>query len=345
MSLPNHQQPQTGDPLPPLLSICLLKSSPLLSQPSSPRLPDYLDCLLLLPTLQYPPDKTPAPSTSSSPLDDSPHDLSIAPSLHTTWTHPPIIPSSMGWSSPQKHTHASSTSNSPPRKKAIRRRWMTLMKPLSSLKPVSSGTSTPSATLQTATSRTADSLTSPSLSETDSPAQPNGSSNLMMAKSLAIQRKMVLTTSPTSARFMQHPSTQLTLQSLSPIGSTKPFKGWPVPMLSSLMWLRAWTIGASKLTLCGIEILTNMSSTTKLSLTTSTVSSKAPSLPAISVRAGWNVHNFQSGFHIWQENPCTCPPTNVLTKGGRKDKDITSKGEHDVIDLTVKDSSSDDKEL
>ncbi len=57
------------------------------------------------------------------------------------------------------------------------------------------------------------------------------------------------------------------------------------------------------------------------------------------------MHDLLSGFHIWQENPCTCPPTNMLGEDGRKDEDITSKGECDVIDLTNKNSSSNDKEL
>jgi len=35
----------------------------------------------------------------------------------------------------------------------------------------------------------------------------------------------------------------------------------------------------------------------------------------------------------------------MLAEDGRKDKDVTSKGECDVIDLTIEDSSSNDKEL
>src|SRR6266403_516480 len=51
--------PSTEDPLPPLSSICLLKSSPHRSQAPSPHIPDYLDSFLLLPMLQYPQDPLP----------------------------------------------------------------------------------------------------------------------------------------------------------------------------------------------------------------------------------------------------------------------------------------------
>jgi len=87
------------------------------------------------------------------------------------------------------------------------------------------------------------------------------------------------------------------------------------------------------------------SSTIKPSSIKSTMSSRALSSPMTSVKVDWNVHNFWSGFCIWWENPCACPPTNMLAEGGRKDEDITVKGEHDVIDLTIKDSLSNDKEL
>ncbi len=89
----------------------------------------------------------------------------------------------------------------------------------------------------------------------------------------------------------------------------------------------------------------NASSTTKPSLTTPTANSRVPSLLMINVKAGWSVHNFPNGFHIWWENPCACPPISVLGEDGRKDMDVTSKGECDVIDLTNEDSSSDDEEL
>ncbi len=46
-------------------------------------------------------------------------------------------------------------------------------------------------------------------------------------------------TSPMSARSMCPPSTQLTLQSLYPIGSMRPFKGQPLATLPSLMQSRA----------------------------------------------------------------------------------------------------------
>src|SRR6266446_2604036 len=341
----NLQQCQTGDPLPPLSLIHLLRSSPLLSQTPLPQLPDYLDYLLLLPTLQYPSEKTPPLSTISLPSDNSPLDLSIMPSPLTALNQAHTTSSSTGLSSPQKHALTALSNNSLLKKRNTRRAWVTSKKALSSWKPTSLGTLIPSPNPQMATLRMGSFPTLPSPVVMVSPIQPSGSSNLTMAVLPAIQRKMVLTTSPMSARFMRHPSTQLTLQSLYPIGSMKPFKGWLLATLSSLMQSRAQMIGASKLTLHSTEILTNTSSTTKPSLTTSTASSRAPSLPVISVRAGWNVCNFLNGFHIWWENPCICPPTNVLMRDGRKDRDITSKGEHDVIDLTIEDSSDDDKEL
>src|SRR6266478_7911948 len=64
MTLPNPQPHlHTKDPLPPLSSIRLLKSSPHHSQPSLAHTPEYLDSLLLLPMLQYPLEKTPPPPT------------------------------------------------------------------------------------------------------------------------------------------------------------------------------------------------------------------------------------------------------------------------------------------
>ncbi len=96
--------------------------------------------------------------------------------------------------------------------------------------------------------------------------------------------------------------------------------------------------------LCGLEVSMNVSSLTKPNSTTLTGSSKAPSSPETNAEEGWNVHDFLSRFHIWQENRCVCPPTGTLEGDGRRDEDVTSKRECDVIDLTNKDSSSDDEE-
>ncbi len=52
-----------------------------------------------------------------------------------------------------------------------------------------------------------------------------------------------------------------------------------------------------------------------------------------------------SGFRIWQESHNACPPTPGLTRDGRRDGDVASKEECDVIDLTNEESSSDDEEL
>src|SRR6266446_3370112 len=78
-SPPHPTPPATMDPLPPLSSIRLLKSSPRRSQVPSSHVPGYLDSLLPLPMLQYPQDPPPQ-KTTSSPLDKCPPDLSIAPS-------------------------------------------------------------------------------------------------------------------------------------------------------------------------------------------------------------------------------------------------------------------------
>jgi len=158
------------------------------------------------------------------------------------------------------------------------------------------------------------------------------------------QWKMALTTYPMSMRSMHPPNIWLTLQSLYPIGSTRPFKGQPLATLPSLMQSRLWMTGGSKLMLCGLELLTNASSLTRPSSTALMVSSKAPLSPKTNAEEGWNVHDFPSRFHIWQKNRCVCPPTGTLEGDGRKDKDVTSKRECDVIDLTNEDSSSDDEE-
>ncbi len=75
-----------------------------------------------------------------------------------------------------------------------------------------------------------------------------------------------------------------------------------------------------------------------------TVNSKALSLPKTNAEEGSNACDFPSGFCIWQENHRVCPPTGVLEGDGKRDEDVTSKRECDVIDLTNESSSSDDEE-
>ncbi len=73
MTPPNPQPcPHTEDLLPPLLSICLLKSSPCHTQPSLAHTLDYLDLLLPLPMLQYPLEEALSSPTISSPLGRCP---------------------------------------------------------------------------------------------------------------------------------------------------------------------------------------------------------------------------------------------------------------------------------
>jgi len=68
-------------------------------------------------------------------------------------------------------------------------------------------------------------------------------------------------------------------------------------------------------------------------------------LPETSAGVGSNVHILPNKFHIWQESLYGCPLTNALEGDGRRDGDITSKRECDVIDLTNEDSSNNDEEL
>src|SRR6266436_6299666 len=82
MTPQNPTPPATTDPLPPLSSIRLLKSSPRCSQAPSSHVPEYLDSLLPLPMLQYPQDPPPK-RTTSSPSDKCPPDQSAPPSPAT----------------------------------------------------------------------------------------------------------------------------------------------------------------------------------------------------------------------------------------------------------------------
>ena len=74
-------------------------------------------------------------------------------------------------------------------------------------------------------------------------------------------------------------------------------------------------------------------------------SSRAQSSLKTSVEDGWSARDFPRGFRIWQENCRACLLVDGPAGDGRRDEDITSKGECDVIDLTNEDSSSDDEEL
>ena len=216
---------------------------------------------------------------------------------------------------------------------------------MSFLRPTLLGTSTPSPSHLRDTLKMVTLPPSPSPAATDSLTWPNGSRNSTMVGLLGTQQRMALTTSPTSARSMLPPNIWLTLQSLYPIGSMKPFKGQPLAMLPSLMQSRLQMIGGSRLMLCGLEVSTSASSPTRPSSTALTANSRAPSSPKTNAKEGWNACNFLSGFHIWQENRCICLPTDALEGDGRRDEDVTSKKECDVIDLTNEDSSSDDEEL
>src|SRR6266436_1812727 len=103
---------------------------------------------------------------------------------------------------------------------------------------------------------------------------------------------------PHICKIYASPSIQLTLQSLYPIGSTKPFKGQPLATLPSLMQSRLRTTGDLRLTSCISGPSTSASSPTRPNSTALMVSSKVPLSPKTSAEEGWNVRNFLSRFRI-----------------------------------------------
>src|SRR6266403_4302075 len=216
---------------------------------------------------------------------------------------------------------------------------------MNSWKPDSSATLTPSPSRPTGTSKTVDSPPSLSPAEEGSPIQPSGSRSSMMVGWRGTPPRTALTTSRTCARSMHPPSIQLTLWSLYPIGSTKPFKGQLLDTLPSLMQSKLRTIGGSKLTLCDLDSLTSGSSPTRPSSTVPMASSRAPSSPETNAEEGWSVQDFPSRFRIWQESRHACLQIDEPAGDERRDEDVTSKERCDVIDLTNEDSSSDDEEL
>src|SRR6266478_2673061 len=215
--------PATEDPLPPLSSMRLLKSSPRRSQAPSSHVPGYLDCLLELPMLQYPQDPPPLP-TISSPLDRCLPGRSMPPSPVMTSPQTPIALSSTGSSSPPRLAPIATAKTSLPKKRTTKRSWMTVKKRSSFLKPVSSGTSTPSPSRLPGMSKTAVSQRLLSLSGEDSQTRPNGSRSSTTVEWRGIPPRTALTTSRTYARSMPPPSIQLTLQTHCRTGSTRPFR-------------------------------------------------------------------------------------------------------------------------
>src|SRR6266403_5521053 len=298
----------TEGPLPRLSSIRLLKTSPRRSQPPSPHVPEYLDSLLPLPMLQYPPDPPP-PRTTSSPSDKCRPAQSAPPSPATSSPPTPTGQSSTGSSSPPKPAPSDTAKTSPPKKRTTKRSWMTMKRRSSFLKPASSGISTASPSLLMATSRTVASQRSLSPVVEGSQTQPNGSKSLMMVEWRGTPPRTALTTSCTCARSMHPPSIQLTLQSLYPIGSTKPFKGLPPLTPPSSTPSKPPTTGDWRPMLCDSEPSTSASSPTRPNSIAPTASSKEPSSPETSAGAVWSAHVLESGFHIWRENRYECPPT------------------------------------
>src|SRR6266478_5524427 len=135
MTLQNPLAPLSmEDPLPPLSSIHLLKSSPHRSQAPSSHVPGYLDSLLPLPMLQYPQDPPPPP-TISSPLDKCLPDQSAPPSPAMTSPQTPIDQLSMGLSSLPRPTLTATAKTLLPKKWSTKRSWMTVKRRSSFLKP------------------------------------------------------------------------------------------------------------------------------------------------------------------------------------------------------------------
>src|SRR6266481_741481 len=344
MTPQNPTLPATADPLPPLSSIRLLKSSPRRSQAPSSHVPEYLDSLLLLPMLQYPQDP-PLPKTTSSPLDKCPPDLSAPPSPATTSPPTPTDRSSTGSSSPPRLALIATTKTSPLKKRTTKRSWMTAKRRSSSLRPASSGISTPSPNPRPAMSKMAVSRRLLSLSGEGSQTRPSGSRSLMTVEWRGIPPRTALTTSRTYARSMGPPSLQPSLQSHCRTGSTRPFKGPPPLTPPSSTPSKPPTTGGSRPTSCDSGPSTSASSPIRPSSTALTANSRAPSSPETSAGAVWSARVLESGFRIWRENRSEWPLTPGPAGDGRRDEDVASKGGCDVIDLTNEDSSSNDEEL
>src|SRR6266478_2252219 len=287
MSPPNPTPRATTDPLPPLSSIRLLKSSPRCSQAPSSHVPEYLDSLLPLPMLQYPQDPPP-PRTTSSPSDKCLPDPSTPPSPATTSPPTPTVQSSTGSLSPPRLTPIAIAKTSPPKKRTTKRSWMTVKRRSSFLKPASSDTSTPSPNPPKDTSKTVGLRRSPSPAAEGSQTRPNGLRNSTTVEWRGIPLKTALTTSRTCARSMHPPSIQLTLRSRYLIGSTRPFRGPPPLTLPSSTPSNPPTTGDSRPTSYALEPSMNASWPTRPSSIAPTASSRAPSSPETNAMASSN---------------------------------------------------------
>src|SRR6266404_1161905 len=330
----------------PIQDLTPLKRSKYDFDPSEPcsHVPEYLDSLLPLPMLQYPQDPPPSKTTSSL-SDKCLPDQSAPPSPATTSPPTRTDQSSTDLSSPLKLAPTATTKTSQPKKRTIKRSWMTVKRQSSSLRPASSGILTPSPSRLPDMSKTAVSRRLLSLSGEDSQTRLSGSRSSTTVEWRGIPPRTALTTSRTYARSMPSPSTQLIPQSHCHTGSTRPFKGPPPPTPPSSTPSKPPTTGGWKPMSCDSGPSTSASSPTRPSSTALTANSRAPSSPENSARAVWSARVSESGFRIWRENRCACPPTPRLAGDGKRDEDVASKGGCNVIDLTNEESSSDDEEL
>src|SRR6266403_3743994 len=151
-------------------------------------------------------------------------------------------------------------------------------------------------------------------------------------------------TSRTYAKFTPPPNTQPTPPTQCRTGSTRPFKGPPRLTPPSSTPLGRPTTGGLRPTSSDSAPSTSASWPTRPNSTAPTASSKAPSSPETTAGVVWSARVSESGFRIWRENRSACPPTPELAGDGRKDEDVATKGECNVIDLTNEDSSDDDEE-
>src|SRR6266403_356870 len=351
-SMPPMNPPPTAHPLPG--SLVLVATSPFQSRNYSAS-PSPSPSTRTTPPLAYPgnlvrvtpPTLGPPPcrSSSTSHWGDCHPNQSGTPSQPPTWTHPCSAPLSMRSSKLRTAVISNISARLGPKPRNTRR-WSTSSKKTSSSPShISSTIRRPSSRLQMGMSLTIGSPRSLSPSERDPTSRPNGSSNSTMAVLQATASTTEQGTSPTSRRFTPPPRIpRLIQQKFFPSGSGKPSRARPYSIKSSDGLYGTLTTGGFTPKSSNTTSLTRTSSPSKPSSTSTTPLSPLPRMPDFSPLLGWKRCDFPNRFHIWQ--PQFGPrPTSRSKEPGRKDTDIHTRVECDVIDLTNEDSSGDDEEL
>src|SRR6266403_377451 len=295
---------------------------------------------------------TPAgPLTSTCPLSSTSHwgdchpSQSAMPSPPPTWIHPHSMPLSMPLS--KLRTAAINTISNRSAFKPRSTKWPSTSwrKTSSMLSPISSTIRRPLSKPLRGTSQIRGTQRSPSPLGKEPMSLPNGSNSSTMDRLQDMGSMTGLETSPTSRKYLLHLTIALlTHQRFFPYGFGKPFKGHPCNTKTSERLSTTSTTGDSTSRSFATTSSTKPSSTIKPSLMSSTPSLPQLSHPDFNPLLGWKRHDFPSRFCIWQrplEN-CLMPPPK---EHGRRDADVHTKEGCDVIDLTNKDSSSNDKEL